>query len=339
MPQPDNDAAKEGTCAAWVPELVLKGQVLRCADMIGERHANGWEVDAEMAGHTQSYVDMIREKGGIIHAEKFVRLSPLVAGTLDNSASVLDGTLYVRDLKYGFQLVEADTEQLVIYGGALAAEVLDTGAPVTRVVTEIYQPRGFHHDGIHRRHVWTVQEIFDRVRWIASRAEECHKPNPVATVGTHCMNCNGATGCEALASTVNNLLGFVESSRHREMSPTETGIRLTYLRQAKKIIDAATSALEAEALAKHTSGTPIVGMGLIERKGHKKFHCQPSSIKALTGKDPFKKVLKSPAELKADGATDRQLAALTIKPTIGHKLMPLDPKDLERQFMKGTQNG
>lgn len=338
-PQPDSDPAREGTCAAWVAELVLKGQALRAVDLVGEHHENGWEVDKEMAGHIQSYVDMIKKEGGLIHAERFVRLSPLVAGTLDNSASVLDGSLHVRDLKYGIQLVEADAEQLVIYAGALAAEVLDSGGRVTRIVTEIYQPRGFHHDGIHRRQVWTPAQIFERVNWIAQRAEECHKPNPVATTGPHCVNCAGATGCAALAATADNLVGMVESSRHRLMTATEAGIRLVHLRKAKKIIDAAASALEAEALARHTGGEPITGMGLTERKGHRKFHCGPNTIKALTGIDPFKKSVKTPAELKADGATERQLAALTIKPTIGHKLMPLDPKDLQRQFAKGTSNG
>ena len=306
--------------------------------MVGEFHANGWEVDKEMAGHIQSYVDMITSEGGDIHAERFVRLSPLVAGTLDNSASVLDGTLRVRDLKYGFQLVEPDAEQLVIYGGALAVEILKAGGRVSRVVTEIYQPRGFHPDGIHRRHEWSCGEIFERVNWIARQAEECHKPNPIATPGPHCSNCEGATGCAALAATGVNIAAMVQSTRHRAMSAGEIAIRLAQLRQAKKIIDAAASALEAEALSRHTNGDAIPGWGLVQKKGHRKFVCGPNAVKALTGIDGTKTVNKTPAELKADGATDGQLKVLTTRPPIGHKLAPLDTKDLQRQF-KGTYNG
>ena len=331
-PQPSNDAADEGTCAAWVGDTVLKGQALQAVDLLGERHANGWEVDAEMCGHIQNYVDMVRADGGFVSTERFVRLSDKVAGTLDNSASFLNGVVKVRDLKYGFRLIEASAEQLVIYAGALAAELINGGTPVREIHTEIYQPRGFHHDGIHRKKVWTPDEIFARCQWIIERAEECHKPNPVATPGPHCLDCAGATGCAALAATTANLLAYVNDDRHREMTPAELADRLTFLKHAKKTIDAAASAVEAEALARTQAGERLPGYGMKERLGNGKLVHSREAIKALTGIDPVKQVMMSPAEFKAAGGTAKQLAVVSRRPSIGHKLAPLDPNDLKQQF-------
>lgn len=327
-PQPDSDPAREGTCAAWVADNVLKGEALKAADLIGTCHANGWEVDAEMAGHVQNYVDMIREAGGFISAERHVTLSPLVAGTLDNSASALDGTLYVRDLKYGFRLVEADTEQLVIYAGALLNELQG----ITRVVTEIYQPRGFHVDGIHRSHEWTAEEIRQRCEWIIERAEMCHAPDPVATPGKHCMNCEGAAGCEALAATSANLVVMAESAGHRHRTPQEVAQGLTFAQWAYDIIKAAKDAAESEATARLMSGEYIPGWGLKERLGHTKLTASREAVKAMTGIDPVKDAPMTPSELKAAGVTDRQMKLITMRPVIGHKLSPLNDKDLQRQF-------
>ena len=55
-PQPTSDAAREGTCAAWVAELMLTDQPVE----VGMMHENGWEVDPDMIGHMQEYADICR---------------------------------------------------------------------------------------------------------------------------------------------------------------------------------------------------------------------------------------------------------------------------------------
>lgn len=326
-PQPDSDPAREGTCAAWVADTVCKGDAPDAYSMIGQFHANGWEVDTDMAAHVQDYVDMIHAEGGAISTERHVTLSPLVAGTLDNAA--VDGpTLTVRDLKYGYRLVEADTEQLVIYAGGLLKEL----SGITRIVTEIYQPRGFHADGIHRRHVWTVQEIKERCDWIVARAEMCHAPNPVATPGKHCQDCDGAAGCEALFATAASAVAMIESTGHRDKTPTEVSEGLRFVQWAADIVKAAAGAAESEAMARHMAGEHIPGWGLKERKGHSKLTAPREAVKALTGVDPVKEVPMTPTDLKKAGVHERQLKIITTRPTIGHKLVPLDNKDLQRQF-------
>lgn len=333
-PQPDNDAAREGTCAAWVAEMVLTGHALSAFDMLGEQHSNGWQVDVEMCDHVQSYADMIRLDGGTISTERHVRLSAHVAGTLDNAASFTNGVLKVRDFKYGYRLVETDAEQLVIYAGALLTELEANGQEINEIWTEIYQPRGFHADGVHRRQQWTRDRIVSKCQWIVERAEECHKPNPLARPGAHCAHCEGAAGCEALHATTANLLTYVNSAGHREMTMAEVSERLTFLDEAKRVIDAATSAIQTEAETRVKAGERLPGYHMNERHGHRKFTVGADAIRALTGICPTKEVLMSPADLKKAGATDKQLGVITHRPMIGHKLKRLNQRDLERQFRR-----
>ena len=56
LPEEDQDAAREGTCAAWVAECVINGDASSAADMLGRSHENGWEVDDDMVRHVQEYM-------------------------------------------------------------------------------------------------------------------------------------------------------------------------------------------------------------------------------------------------------------------------------------------
>ena len=321
----DTDAAREGTCAAWLAEQVLTGVIATAWIGEGLIHPNGWPVDAEMMYHVQNYCDMITAAGGVTSAERKVWLSERVSGTLDNCATMRDGQIVVRDLKYGKLLVETDTEQLVIYAGALLREYPDA----TAVRTEIYQPRGFHRDGIHRGRDWTPDEIRDRCAWIIERAEMCHAPDPVATPGTHCSYCEAVTGCEALSSTV---LHIVESVGYRDRTPSELGQALHMHREALAIVKIAAGAIESEADARIDRGEHIPGWGYTERLGQTKVTTPPDVITALTGVQAVKSVPLGVTELRKAGLSEKQVAAFTTRPVIGRKLEPLDAATLARQF-------
>lgn len=323
-----SDAAREGTCAAWLAEQVLSGHIPTAWVGVGLEHPNGWPVDDEMARHVQAYVDLIVSEGGLQSVERKVWLSDRVAGTLDNAASMLDGRLVVRDLKYGRRLIEPDSPQLVIYAGAMLREM----PHVTSIRTEIYQPRGFHPDGIHRGRDWTPDEIRDECAKIIEQAERCHQPDPVATPGPHCRDCEGAVGCVALASTLAQTLATVETTGHRDRTPEELADGLEFFRFALDTVKAASAALETEALARAKKGERLPGWGLQERLGQTKVTATPDAIKALTGVDGLKSVPKNVTDLRRDGVSDAVLKVLTTRPVIGHKLEKLDAATLARQF-------
>ena len=97
-PEEDGDAAREGTCAAWVAELVINGDATDAADLLGRVHKNGWEVDEEMVKHINAYLAILPEHG---RAEVFMQTEQL-EGTADHI-----GVNVITDLKYGYRVVEA----------------------------------------------------------------------------------------------------------------------------------------------------------------------------------------------------------------------------------------
>lgn len=327
-PQPSSDPAREGTCAAWVAEMVLTGRAEQCADLIGQRHENEWEVDSEMAAHAQDYVDLCRADGGDLWAEEHLTLGPRVAGTAD-SITLADGVLTVRDLKYGYRLVEPDSPQLIIYAGA----VLKAPPEIIYVVrTEIYQPRGFHPRGPRRSIDWTPDKIRAECEKILARAEECHKPDPIATPGPHCLYCDGAVGCAAAQQTAAQSLAVAEMIGYRDRTPDELAQALHFYRWASETIQAAAKATEAEAEARAKRGERLPGWGIYPRLGNTRVTASPDAIRALTGCPGVKTVPMNVGDLRATGLTDEQLAAITDRPTIGHKLAPLDAATLAAQF-------
>jgi len=326
-PQPTSDAAREGTCAAWVAELMLTDQPVN----VGMTHENGWEVDAEMIGHIQAYADICREDSGAMWVEERITLTDRIAGTPDCVTLDGDGVLTVRDLKYGFRLVSPDSPQLIIYAAALLQP-----EPVHTIRTEIYQPRGFHRDGPRRWIDWTPDEIRTAAAWIIERADECYKPDPIATPGEHCLYCAGASGCVALQQTTATALTIAEMTGHRDRSPDEMSQALHFYRNAVEIITAAAKATEAEAEARLKRGERLPGWGLTPRLGNTRVKATPDAIKALTGLDATKTVPMNVGDLRAAGLTDAQLSIITERPNIGHRLEPLDQETLIRQLNRST---
>ena len=323
-PQPTNDAAREGTCAAWAAELKLTGK--HC--YIGLAHENGWEIDAEMMDHVQNYVDICRADGGQLWAEEHLILSPRIKGTAD-CATLADGVLTIRDLKYGFRLVDADSPQLIIYAGAALAGM---ETPATTIRTEIYQPRGFHPRGPQRYIDWTPDDIRTRCAEYIAAAEACYAPDPVATPGPHCLYCDAAASCAALQQTTAQALAVVEMTGHRDRTAAEMAQALHFYRWAIETIQAGAKATEAEATARARRGETLPGWGIVEKRGQTRVTASPTAIRALTGMSGTKETPMNVGELRAAGLTDEQLAVITERPVTGHKLTPLDPDALIRQF-------
>jgi len=281
-----------------------------------------------MVGHMQEYADICRADGGQMWVEEYVTLSHTIAGTPD-CVTLAGGVLTIRDLKYGFRLVAPDSLQLIVYAAAI---LIAPPGPVSTIRTEIYQPRGFHQDGPRRWIDWTPDQIRDAAAWIIQRAEECYKPDPIATPGDHCLYCDGAVGCVALQQTTVAALAIAEMTGHRDRTPAEMAQALHFYRNALEIIKVAAKATEVEAEARAKRGERLPGWGITTRYGNTRVKASPAAIKALTGKDATKTVPMNVGDLKLAGLTEAQLSLITERPTIGHKLTTLDPDTLARQL-------
>lgn len=328
-PRPASDEAREGTAAAWVAEQVLTGAAPDCWALVGETCPTvDWPIDPIMAHHVQDYVDLCRADGGQFWAEEHVTLSRHVAGTADN-ITLADGRLTVRDLKYGYRLIEPDSPQLVIYA---AAVLKAPPCPISTVRTEIYQPRGFHPDGPRRWIDWTVDQIAMLGEDYATKAELCHRPDPVATPGPHCLYCDAAASCPAAQVTAAQALAVVEMQGYRDRSAAELADALRFYRWASATIQAAAKSAEAEAEARVRAGENLPGWGVAPRLGQSRVAVPPDVVRALTGVSGVKEVPMNIDDLRKAGLTDDQLSVITERPNIGYKLTELDPAALLRQF-------
>lgn len=319
--EPESDAAREGTAAAWVAETVLNGNAIFAEDLKGETHSNGWLITPDMCEHVQGYIDLMRARGGDIRAERFVRLNETIGGTLDCSATVMGDTLYVDDLKYGYGIVEPyKNPQLIIYGSARLAELLSDGVPITKVQLGIYQPRAFHDDGIYRTWSVSVSELKAHTSVIEIAGQYCQSPTAPAIPGEWCKHCVARHNCEALTHTVYDLYEVLQSGRQTNSTMTGLAGELAFLQLASSLVEARKTAVTAEAEHRLRNGEHLPGWHLKERKGHRKLKVSATTVQALTGIDPNKSVPRSPSELEKAGASVRTMKHLTTTPTIGWKL-------------------
>ena len=326
VPEP-TDPAREGTCAAWVAEMVLTGQRPNTTVMVGESHENGWLVTPDMTAHIARYVDMVRSHGGQIHTERKVRLNEFVEGTPDAFA-VLDteGVLFADDLKFGYLPVEPHRNpQVSIYVGAILRRLTSTGVVIRKIVIGIYQPRAWHPAGAYRTWITTPEELMAFVHEIEAAIPATQVQNPLAVPGTHCEYCPAASTCAANAHANYRIYEQESASTQRHMTDTEMAEELLFLEKAKAMLDGRETAIYAEAEARIAKGAHIPGWHMEERRGARRFKYPPATIKLLTGVDATEIKIVTPAELERRGAAPAVVQGLTEQPRIKPSLKRIPP--------------
>lgn len=321
------DPAREGTCAAWVAEMVLTGAVSTAADLVGKSHENGWLVEPDMAQRIQKYVDLVRSYGGEIHTERKVRLNEHIAGTPDAFAIMgSDGVLIVDDLKYGFGLVEPfENEQVSIYAGAILRMLTRKGVHIKRVVIGIYQPRAWSPAGIHRTWSCFPEELMAFVAKIEEAGRAAQNPDAPATPGAHCEYCPAAATCAANAAENYRVYDRLATQVQRHMTAEEMAEELTFLEIASDMLKGRKSAVEAEATARMKRAETIPGWHMEQRAGHRRFRVSAATVKALTGIDPEVPKMVTPAELERMGANETVVARLSETPRTAPRLKKVPP--------------
>jgi hypothetical protein len=337
-----SDEAMEGTCAAWVAEMVLTKQVDSCADLVGELHPeNNWPVDHVMANHIQGYVDMIVVRGGIVGAERRVYLTQAIQGTPDAYAVVQrssDGnhntklTLYVDDLKYGYSIVSPRSKQVLIYTGAIFNELAAQGHAPDKIQIGIYQPRGFHVDGIYRTRTLTPDQLRDEIDDIIRAGDRTFNPQAFATPGSHCKHCDVNTKCAAVTNELYDIYSMMLGTQARHMSGDELANELRFLHRAYDMVKGRKSAVESEINGMMDDGKFVPGWVRERGYGHRRFNVSKAAVHALTGIDPTGDKMMSPAQLENAGASKAMVEAITEKPRTKAKLVPLTTEDIAKQF-------
>jgi len=326
------DHGKEGTAAHWVAAEVLSavgtGGAHPAANYLGTTAPNGAIITLEMIEAVDMYVNEVL---GLMSAGVNPRIEFKVSmrcihpehayGTAD--AVLADGvnsTLFVRDFKYGWGLVDVrDNPQLLLYAvGALEA-IHAQGNPVPEYVDMgVVQPRPYHPLGKVRSWRIPTAEISDHVARLATAATEAMGPSPRTIAREHCKHCSARHACPALSAATYDVIEWVDAAQPMNLNGPQIGKQLTELKLARELLEARITGLEAQAAAIIKSGKPVNGWAL--RPGRRKTVWAKSveevlALGRLMGVDLSKQgaitVKQAEAKAKAAGLSKEAVAAIS----------------------------
>lgn len=180
-----------------------------------------FEVDVEMAGHVNAYVQRIHAyaNGAVLQIEQRVPVAHITAeedaeGTADVLIETLDGELQCHDLKFGMgvKVFAANNKQLMIY---LCAARAKAGKRFERYRAVIHQPRLSHLDEWDCDNaVLDAFEVEARSRAGDALTALAHKVNWIGKSDTYlvpsdkaCQWCKAKAKCPKLGQFVTDTIG------------------------------------------------------------------------------------------------------------------------------------
>lgn len=326
LPPEESDYAAEGTAAHALAESLLTGRPYTLPA----------EYDTpELRGYVQTYVDFVRILGGVLDVEVMLDLSKYLGeesgGTADAVVWV-DDELYIIDLKYGMNFVDAHwNPQLALYGAGYL-DLCSAFDHVGMIHLCIVQPR------IENISQWDVSphELMDFVALMSKKAaiartmagmpesEWLCVPDEAA-----CRYCRARGVCRALFRAVNAI------STEGEPAALDPG-ELSKAYGITPLVKIWAEAVEKAVYGRLLHGDAVPGLKLVEgRKGVRKWRSETDALNAIDAAgitaDVYEKKLLSPAKmeklLKDEKITKRQWDALApeitqenTKPVIADEL-------------------
>lgn len=342
FPDSSGDAAKEGTLAHSLGELLIRMQLglifkKQFTQQLAEIKADGFYGN-EMQRYAEDYRDFVLERfaeakmttsDAVLFLEQKLNLTEYVPegfGTGD-CVIVADGLMDIIDLKYGKGvLVSADqNKQMMLYAlGALRE--FDLAYDIDRVRMTIYQPRLDNFSSFEM----TVADLFD---WAMSdlkpRAAMAFAGEGDFVPGKHCGFCKAKAQCRALADY--NLA----LARHEFKLPDLlTDAEVAEVLEKIELLTSWAKSVSGFALTEALGGKKWPGYKIVEGKSNRKF-INPEAIaqKVIEGgwkaEDVWKKSLIGIGDMetligKAD--VNRMLGEFIVKPPGAPALVPVTDK-------------
>lgn len=315
----------EGRAAAGIANAVLRCEVSECAELV-DRNVEGFIVTGAMAQHVQEYIDFVRSRGSVLSetATEWYGITGRPDSVIVDSGEILE----VFELKYGWKIVEPEESYQLALGALSVLRPFHT-----HVRLWVYQPRPWHPDGIARYVTWPREHLEPVAQEIMRAADLARSPRPPAVPGDQCGHCPRRLSCTALLKTDLKIFEAVQETRHQgKLTAGQLSSELSWLSQAAKLIESRISAVKAEANERARSGEHIPGYSLDEKFTQRQIDFPPSAVEFLTSVDPYKKVLKSAAELESEGVPKDIANAISSSKFVGHELKPWNPKRIARLF-------
>lgn len=290
-PNTSSSFADEGTAAHELAAMTLGAPGKDCSAFLGrviEVNGKGYEVDTDMSGYVQQYVDIVRSvaQGKLLYVERSLDISAITGeeGARGTSDAVIvgDEDLHVVDLKYGMgvQVYAERNPQLMDYGLAALLEY-ELVTDFKRVHLHINQPRLGWAD----EWVCAPDELRAFGKEVKASANRCFE---ILKSGAHesdfnpgekqCKFCKAKGACpaltnHALATIADDFVDMTEPLRPqlepavvRQFDSTTLG----NLMSAVDLIEDWCKAVRAETERLLLQGKEVPGFKLVQgRRGHR----------------------------------------------------------------------
>lgn len=333
---PTNEAAIEGTAAAFYLEKILKKQAV-------PTHAdNGKQIDEDMIYYGNTLATKLFTEAGNnpINSELQIdwktRSGIMIKGRYDLSF-VKDGILYVDDYKYGFGIVEAkDNWQLLGYA---IGEVIRQNKAFPQIVLRIHQPRAHHEEGPTREWRISYNELLDYMEQIEAHMDSIAEGGNELSSGPQCRYCPAAASCPAFNKAYYRGVEAITDFFQDNLSNDELAFQLQTISRIEEVLKTRKGSLEDLATYRIAQGEIIPGYIAEDVYGYRtwKSDITPEAIKLMTGIDITVVDMLSPAQAEKRGVPKKLMESMTERRLNGRKLKAKNTEKIVNKIFGSTE--
>lgn len=313
-----SDEANEGDFAHDLAMHILRGNKVKAGETF-----RGQVITQEMLFYIHKYTDGLPP--GIVERDITLTLGDYVLVARPDWYRVTGNTLYIKEFKYGFGIVEPEMNwQMLCEAIILLAKHTDS---VNEIEMTIVQPRAWHAAGIVR--TWAI----DTARLAAIQQDMIMRLMMYANVlasGPECGYCPSQISCPTARKAGYNAIDVAEQMHSDNYGPGEIAAELPLLERAIKALTDRKKALDNEATHLIKSGTYIPGYHLKTGLGNRawKPYVNKFMLAAIApGIAVSEDKLITPAKLEQAGVSEDAIKLLTDRPNTGFSLAKGDPTE------------
>jgi hypothetical protein len=346
-----SEAVKEGLAFHEIAARILKSwqsQPLDRNDIVGKLSLYGLPFDDDMYDHAREYADNVltvynnagqyRE----LHVEERIGLDAIN----DCSWSFADcwvvnpstRTITIWDAKYGHSPVEVfENWQLLCYAVGLINQIPNVDRNGWVFDLRVFQPRGFHRDGVCRSWVVTSEELRNYQNILILAAQKS-KQGGTCKTGTWCYNASCNRTCETYQRQVYDGLDYVGESVGNDLMGVNLAIEIVQLRRIQDQVKARLKGLEESAIVHSRKGESLPGLIAQETYGRKAWRKdidqnEVISMGDLLGVDLRKpRELSTPAQCLKKGVDESVINEYSETPKTGWKLAAATTDRIKMMF-------
>ena len=346
-----SESRKEGLAFHELAKIILtsKESTSRAA-LVGQLSSHGMPYDDDMYDAAVDYatdIMVVYNQAGERHRERWIETKvdtscvyPLTHGYVDTCViNPTNCTITIWDAKYGYSIVEVfENWQLLTYAFAICESLVNgQESQGWKLVLKVYQPRGFHRDGVMRSWELSVNDARAYFNILTNKARESMGANAKCTTGLHCLNCSANHACDSFRRVNHAIYQQTADAIGTDLTGVSLATSVIMARHAKKLLDGYVKALEEQAVTESRMGKALPGLTAEQGYGSLAWRKDLDQEEVINMGDLMGVELRKPRELKTptqckkllDESVINEYATREVK---GWKLVELTEDRVKQMF-------